>query len=656
MSFRSLTTSEIATLEGQGCRAQDWSRVEACDPFIAERVVNCDFSGDIRIGLLEGEATFAGGAVRDCGLYDSRIHNCRFGDNVFVARVGSLANYTLEDGVIVDGVGQLVVDGETTFGNGVEIEVMNEGGGRPLKIFDRLSSQVAHLLVVCRHDAAMIERLETLVDQYVVTKKSSTGLVGKGARIENTTAIVNVSIGQSALISGATELRDGSLASNAAAPVTVGSGVMARSFIVLSGSQIKDSAVIDRCFVGQACKIGKQFSAENSAFFANCEAFHGEGCSVYAGPHTVTHHKSTLLIAGMFSFYNAGSGTNQSNHMYKLGPLHQGALLRGSKTGSFSYLLWPSQVGPFSVVVGKHMTNFDTTDLPFSYLQVKNERTVVTPAMNLFTVGTRRDAAKWPSRDGRVDADRLDQLRLDLFSPYIVEKTLNGIDALTELYGATPKDKETVYFNGALVGRLMLRTACKYYQLVVNIFLGECMIALLQQADGSLSKVRERLVALASTKRSGKWVDLSGLMAPADVVEELMADIGAGSLAGIEDVLDRFVGIHSQYEEEKLRWFAAILKERRDIAAADLTIEQVTAIINDWLSTRVKLNNMTLQDATKEFNTDSQIGYGLDEQARESDFLAVRGSYEDNSFVREVKKESEEAAALAQALLNALHE
>ena len=45
----------------------------------------------------------------------------------------------------------------------------------------------------------------------------------------------------------------------------------------------------------------------------------------------MTHHKSTLLIAGMFSFMNAGSGSNQSNHMYKLGPIHQGAMERGAK-------------------------------------------------------------------------------------------------------------------------------------------------------------------------------------------------------------------------------------------------------------------------------------------------------------------------------------
>lgn len=69
-----------------------------------------------------------------------------------------------------------------------------------------------------------------------------------------------------------------------------------------------------------------------------------------AGPFTVSMHKSSLLIAGMYSFLNAGSGSNQSNHMYKLGPIHQGIVERGSKTTSDSYILWPARVGAFQKI------------------------------------------------------------------------------------------------------------------------------------------------------------------------------------------------------------------------------------------------------------------------------------------------------------------
>ena len=71
---------------------------------------------------------------------------------------------------------------------------------------------------------------------------------------------------------------------------------------------------------------------------------------------------------------NAGSGSNQSNHMYKLGPIHQGIVERGGKTTSNSYILWPAQIGAFSLIMGRHYNNADTSDMPFSYLiEDKNE-------------------------------------------------------------------------------------------------------------------------------------------------------------------------------------------------------------------------------------------------------------------------------------------
>ena len=658
MSYRNLTDSEVAALERNSCRAEDWGRVLVRDPFDANRMMSSSFIGDVRIGAQTGDTTFAGGAARPCGIYLSRIYNSTLGDNTYISRVGTLANYQIEDGAVVDNVGLMVVDGETTFGNGIELDILNEAGGRPLKIYDGLSAQIAYLLVLYRHDRAMIRKLEGLVDRYVATKKSSVGRLGKNSRVENSGTLVNVNIGPHALVTGARELREGTVASCAEAPTTIGSGVLAKGFIVLSGSYVKDGAVLGKCFVGQGVQIGKQYSAENSAFFANCEGFHGEACSIFAGPYTVTHHKSTLLIAGLFSFYNAGSGTNQSNHMYKLGPLHQGNLLRGAKTGSSSYLLWPSQVGPFSVVVGKHMTNFDAGNLPFSYITAKDDRTVITPAMNLFTVGTRRDSAKWPTRDRRKDPDKLDQIHFDLFSPYIVDKSLKGMAELRDLQANTPKEKEYAQYKGALIGRLMLRTACKYYEMIVKIFLGECLIEVIGQAGGggAAAKVRQRLAPLKSDTKPGNWVDVSGLMARDVVINGLVSDIGGGKFKAIEEVQERFKEIHGRYGEEKLRWFAALLQDREGIDPAAITSEQMRRIIGEWKDTRIKLNNMVLQDAQKEFDANSQIGCGIDgdEEIRRLDFEAVRGTYEGNKFVKEVRKESEDVAAQAERLLSGL--
>ena len=150
------------------------------------------------------------------------------------------------------------------------------------------------------------------------------GTISEGAHLQNCRTIENVSIGPFSEVDGIYRLINGTIISCKQDPTYIGAGVIAENFIFLDGSHISQSAMIFNSFVGQGCVMGKQYSAENSVFFANCQGFHGEASSIFAGPYTVSHHKSSLLIAGYYSFLNAGSGSNQSNHMYKLGPIHQG--------------------------------------------------------------------------------------------------------------------------------------------------------------------------------------------------------------------------------------------------------------------------------------------------------------------------------------------
>jgi len=269
-----------------------------------------------------------------------------------------------------------------------------------------------------RHKSAAIEKIERMTIEYSEHVNSETGIIGRNSVICNCNTIRNTIIGPFSVIDGAIKLNDGSINSCQEDPVSIGPGVIMDHFIVCSGSTVNDSTLIEKCFIGQGCILSKHYSAENSLFFANCGGYHGEACSIFAGPYTVTHHKSTLLIAGIFSFMNAGSGSNQSNHMYKLGPIHQGIVERGSKTTSDSYLLWPARIGPFTLVMGRHYKNIDTSSLPFSYLIESNDESILVPGINLRSVGTIRDAQKWPLRDVRKDPLKIDQINFNLLSPF----------------------------------------------------------------------------------------------------------------------------------------------------------------------------------------------------------------------------------------------
>lgn len=225
-----------------------------------------------------------------------------------------------------------------------------------------------------------------------------------------------------------------------------------------------DGGYADPLFVGQACKLGHNYSASDSLFFSNCQGENGEACAIFAGPYTVTHHKSTLLIAGMFSFMNAGSGSNQSNHMYKLGPIHQGTLERGAKTTSDSYILWPARVGAFSLVMGRHVNHSDTSNLPFSYLIEQNNTTYLVPGVNLRSVGTIRDAQKWPKRDQRTDTNKLDFINYNLLSPYTVQKMLKGRETLKNLRYASGELSDIYSFHSAKIRNSALVKGIGFYE------------------------------------------------------------------------------------------------------------------------------------------------------------------------------------------------
>jgi NDP-sugar pyrophosphorylase family protein len=369
MNYRKLTVGEIEILKSQGCDADDWDNITVHANFSPDYIRYVNFSGDIKLGVFEEDFTLPGKLKKHAGIHHACLHNCKLGDNVLIENVQNyIANYRIGNNVRIQNIHHLYVEGESSFGNGVEVSVLNETGGREVMIYDKLSAHFAYILSFYRHRPILVKKLQDMVKCYAKEHTSTVGHIGNYVSIVNAGAIKNVYIGDYAEIEGARHLENGSINSNEYDPIHIGYSVIAKDFIISSGSQVEDGTMLTRCFVGQSCRLGHTYSASDSLFFSNCQGENGEACALFAGPYTVTHHKSTLLIAGMFSFMNAGSGSNQSNHMYKLGPIHQGIVERGGKTTSNSYILWPARIGAFSLIMGRHYHNSDTSDMPFSYL------------------------------------------------------------------------------------------------------------------------------------------------------------------------------------------------------------------------------------------------------------------------------------------------
>ncbi len=657
--FRPLSAVEVAQLTEQGCSCEDWSQVQVADGFRADTVKTTHFCGRIKLGVFEKQVSFFGGVKKPAGISHATIHNCTIGNNVYISHVRNyIANYVIEDEVVIENIDLLAAEGKSTFGNGTEVAVVNESGGREIPIYDQLSAHTAYIIAFYRHRPELIGKLQQMIADYSASVKSSMGVVGKGARLINCRIIKNVKAGPASVIEGVSRLENGSINSCAEDPVYIGSGVFAEDFIVCDGSRITDGTIIYKCFIGQGTVLAKQYSAENSVFFANCGGFHGEACSVFAGPYTVTHHKSTLLIAGLFSFLNAGSGTNQSNHMYKLGPTHQGIVERGSKTASDSYILWPAKVGAFTVVMGRHYKNSDTSDLPFSYLIEHEDESILVPGVNLRNVGTVRDARKWPRRDRRKDTSKLDYINFKLLSPYTIQKMLNGCQLLANLKATSGQNTDYFTYNSVKIKNSALDRGIKLYRMGIDKFLGNCLISRLENKQ--YSNIDELREALKPETKSGpgKWVDLAGLFAPERVVQKVLSDIENDIICTLEQLTEAFESMHNSYPAYEWAWAANVLQQGLGIMLDRITPNDIIELVTRWKTAVVELDRMIYADTKKEFAETAQIGYGLDgsKDTMRHDFEQVIGTFEENSFVLEIKKHITSKTALGDSLISKMQQ
>lgn len=655
--MRKLTAEEIGTLSAAGCDAADWGAVEVEEPFVASAYRRVSFSGRVCLGSAVGSFALDGGVEVSAGISDARLHNVSVGRGVYIGRVANyIANYDIADGAFIENVNQMVTRPGATFGVGTEVSVLNETGGREVIIHERLSAQEAYLSAMYRHDPALTAGMRAIAAGRVDAARADRGRVGRMARIVNAGTLVDVRVGDYARVEGATKLVNGTLASSQGDPVVAGANVIAENFIMAAGARADDGALMRNVFVGQGTHITHLFSAHDSLFFANCTLENGEACAVFAGPFTVSMHKSSLLIAGLFSFLNAGSGSNQSNHMYKLGPIHQGVVERGSKTTSDSYVLWPARIGAFSLVMGRHVSHPDTSSLPFSYLIENDGRSYLVPGVNLRSVGTIRDSQKWPRRDRRKDSDRLDMINFNLLSPYTISRMQSGMRLLDSIEAVAGTGADKYAYQAMTIEARALRSGRRYYSMAIDKFMGNSLIKRLEgRTFATDAEIAERLKPTHEAGR-GEWVDLAGMFAPQAEVSRLVADIGSGAVATAEALEERFRALQRNYYDMEWTWVADNFEAWWGKAPSELTAADVRAIVGRWTESVVGLDRMLYDDARKEFSDISRTGFGVDgdDVRRRSDFEGVRGDFESDAFVRMVADHISAKTDLGRELLGRL--
>lgn len=537
--YRSLTLEEIAALQGQGCTAEDWAAVYVAEDFVADAIEDTHFYGEVRLGVYERRVEPEEGLSLPSGIRHATLKDVTIGDNCLIERVGDyIYRYDIGDECYIANVGRLSCSPDATFGQGNAIAVLNEAGEPNVTLYNDLSPQVGALMARHATDRQARESLARLARLEVARVRPARGQVGHRSKIVNTTEIYNCAIGDDVEISGASRLAECTVLSSPEASPYIGHGVIMDNSVVQAGASVLDGAKVSNSLVGEACHVGKGASVESTLLFANSHIDNGETCAAFCGPFTVSHHKSTLLIGGMYGFYNAGSATNYSNHAYKMGPIHWGTLARGCKTASGAHLAWPATIGAFSMCMGEILTHPDVADLPFSYLFGAEGTTYLVPGRNLCTVGTYRDIRKWPKRDMRPRDGGKGIIDHDWLSPLVVGACVKGKRILESLREREGDSAAGYHYQGCVIKNNALRRGIKYYDIAIRLFLGRAL-------DHPIDLPR-------SIIGTGEWTDLGGMLLPDEELERLLDDIRRETFSSMGEVEERLRQVHARYRE--YRW------------------------------------------------------------------------------------------------------
>jgi hypothetical protein len=262
------------------------------------------------------------------------------------------------------------------------------------------------------------------------------------------------------------------------------------------------------------------------------------------------------------------------------------------------------------------------------------------PGLNLATVGTLRDGAKWPSRDRRQGALRRDHISFDVFNPLTVGRMRTGLARLEQMQREADRSADVVHAGGAQIKRVLLRTGQKFYRSGIQMFLLEHVVARAEEALASAdASLTETFQVAPDAVYSADWLDIGGQLIPRDRLDNLAEKIADGAVADFAALRVELDMIAAAAAKDQWAWVKTVYEEVFDQDLDHVTVAALQAAAGQLLEVKTRFLKQVLADASREFDTLSHTGFGHDGDAEDvaRDFVAVRGEFNDNRFVKEME-------------------
>ena len=190
----------------------------------------------------------------------------------------------------------------------------------------------------------------------------------------------------------------------------------------------------------------------------------------------------------------------------------------------------------------------------------------------------------------------------------------------------------------------------------ISKFLGNSLIKRLENIEfSSVDEIRKRLYPDTSIGE-GKWVDIAGLFAPEQIIFDFVTKVEVGEFKTLNEIDTYLKDVHQSYYQYAWTWVIQVIQQRLGKTIEQFTVADIVDIVKRWKLSVVELDKMLIDDAAKEFSPVAIISFGLDgdNETRKKDFEHVRGIFETDTFVLEIKEHIKKKSILADNVLERL--
>jgi NDP-sugar pyrophosphorylase family protein len=316
---RLLTAEEVDALKSRGNRSPDWGRILVAEGFTPAFITNSAFLGDCVLGVLGGEEVPVETATSlPGGIYNSTIVNSEIGNGCLVSDVAVVSNYVLKGSCVVFDTGALVASPQCAFGNGREIAIGIETGGREVLSYAEITIPVATAVATRRGDREFLEAYREFVKSYVDSCGAPFGVIERGGVIRHTARVEDVYLGEGAVIDGATMVQNCTILSTPEERTGVSHGAYVRNSCLQYGCDVTSMAIVDDSVLTEHSHVERHGKVTQSIIGPNTGIAEGEVTASLVGPFVGFHHQA-MLIAALWPegkgnvAYGANIGSNHTS-------------------------------------------------------------------------------------------------------------------------------------------------------------------------------------------------------------------------------------------------------------------------------------------------------------------------------------------------------